>query len=494
VYNEKEIYIPMRKRSELFFSLILVPVDYLALVAAFVAAYIVRVKIDARPVAHPIDAMTYLKFALILLPVWILIFALAGLYRQSSQRGRLSELGKIFIAVSGGVMFTILLDFVQTVPFFPSKAVPIYAYGFGLLFVSLARIGVRAIQRGLFTSGIGVYRIIIIGSGDLAQQIATGLTKTFSGYRIIGCIDVARGASRRMSGLPVYSSLEEALRHISAKDIDEIIQADSALESDKILELVSYASSHHLAYRFVPNQFGVYAIRSEMGNLAGIPIVEMKRTSLDGWGRILKRSLDFIGALTGLALLSPMFLAIYVVMKISDNGPVIYRHRRLSRVGGELYIYKFRSMAWQYCTGPTRPYKTAQDALAAIGREDLIPEFERSQKLENDPRVTKLGSFLRRTSLDELPQLINVLKGEMSLVGPRPIIPAELEFYGDQSASFLALKPGITGLWQISGRSDLNYSERVKLDIYYVENWTLWLDIKILLRTLAVLLGRKGAY
>jgi exopolysaccharide biosynthesis polyprenyl glycosylphosphotransferase len=484
----------MRKRSELLFSLILVPVDYLALVAAFVAAYIYRVKIIATPVAHPVDSVTYLKFALFLLPIWILIFALAGLYNQSSQRGRLGELGKIFVAVSGGVMFTILLDFLQRVPLFPSKSIPIYAYGFGLLFVSLARIMVRAVQRGLFNYGIGVYRILIIGSGDLAQQIASGLTRTLSGYQIVGCIDVARGASKRMKGYPVYASLSDALLQLKPKDIDEIIQADSALEAEEILDLVGYASNNHLTYRFVPNQFGVYAVRSEMGNMAGIPVVSMKRTALDGWGRILKRSLDFAGAFFGLILLSPLFLVIFLIAKFSDKGPVFYRQRRLSRVGGEVYVYKFRSMNWKYCTGPKRPYKTAQEAFIAMGREDLIPEFEVSQKVADDPRVSKLGGFLRKTSLDELPQLLNVLKGEMSLVGPRPIIPAELELYGDQGSSFLALKPGITGLWQISGRSDLSFGERVKLDIYYVENWTLWLDIKILLRTVAVVFGRKGAY
>ncbi len=484
----------MRKRSELIFSLILVPVDYFALVAAFVAAYIVRVKIDVRPVAHPVEALTYLKFALILLPIWILIFALAGLYNQSSQRGRLGELGKIFVAVSGGVMFTILLDFLQPVPLFPSKSIPIYAYGFGLLFVSLARIIVRAIQRGLFSYGVGVYRILIIGSGDLAQKIAAGLSRPHSGYKIVAVIDIAKGAGKRMKGYPVYESLEAALHDLVVKDIDEIVQADSALESDEILDLVGYSTNHHLTYRFVPNQFGVYAVRSEMGNLAGIPVISMKRTALDGWGRILKRSLDFAGALLGLIILSPFFAIIFVIMKFTDNGPFFYLHRRLSRSGGEVRIYKIRTMIWKYCPGASRPYKTAQEALTGMGHADLIPEFEAAQKLEHDPRVSRLGDFLRRTSIDELPQLINVLKGEMSLVGPRPIIPAELEHYGEQGSSFLALKPGITGLWQISGRSDLSYRERVKLDIFYVENWTLWLDIKILLRTVAVVLGRKGAY
>jgi len=184
-----------------------------------------------------------------------------------------------------------------------------------------------------------------------------------------------------------------------------------------------------------------------------------------------------------------------ILVKLKDpNGPILYRHRRLSRNGVEVYVLKFRTMAWRYCTGPNRPFKTAEDAFKAMGREDLVKEFKLSQKVDDDPRVTRFGRFLRRTSLDELPQLFNVIKGDMSMVGPRPIIPAELEHYGDKSASFLALKPGIAGLWQTSGRSDVSYDDRVKLDIYYIENWSLLLDIKILFKTVIAILSGRGAY
>jgi lipopolysaccharide/colanic/teichoic acid biosynthesis glycosyltransferase len=184
-----------------------------------------------------------------------------------------------------------------------------------------------------------------------------------------------------------------------------------------------------------------------------------------------------------------------IMVKLRDPaGPILYRHHRLSRNGVSVPVLKFRTMLWKYCDGPGRPYHSAEETLTAMGREDLIEEFHRMQKIENDPRVSRLGKFLRRTSLDELPQLFNVLQGNMSLVGPRPIIQAELEHYGDRGAVFLALKPGITGLWQISGRSDISYEDRVKLDIYYVEHWTLFLDIRILLKTLRTMLNGKGAY
>lgn len=484
----------MRKRSELFFSLILVPLDFLALVAAFVAAYTIRVKVEGRPVAHPISAIDFLEILLVVLPVWILIFALVGLYTQSSLRGRLQEIGKVFVAVSGGVMFMILLDFFQRDSIFPSKAVPIYAYGLGLVFVLTARTVVRAVQRWLFNFGVGVHQALLVGSGELAQRIAHDLSFTRSGYRLLGSIDTARGAAKRMPGVPMFRSLEEALDTLDGQHIDEIIQADSGLDQEEILGLVNYATNHHVAYRFVPNQFGLYATNSAVSSMAGIPMIEIKLTPLDGWGRILKRSFDVIGATLGLVLLLPLILIIAVLIKILDPGPILYAHRRLTRIGKELPVFKFRTMKWQYCTGPEREFKTAEEAFAAMGRKDLVKEFARVQKVDNDPRVTRLGSFLRKSSLDELPQLINVLRGDMSLVGPRPIIPAELERYGDHGAHFLALKPGITGLWQISGRNDISYEERVKLDIYYIENWSLLLDIKILFKTVLTILSRKGAY
>jgi exopolysaccharide biosynthesis polyprenyl glycosylphosphotransferase len=391
-------------------------------------------------------------------------------------------------------MFTILLDFFQSAPLFPSKAVPIYAYGLGLVFVLVSRTIVRAAQRWLFNFNVGVHQVIIVGSGQLAQRIAGDLSLTRSGYRILGCIDTARWAAKRMPGISIYRNLDEALEMLGPRHIDEIIQADSGLDQEAILGLVNYATNHHISYRFVPNQFGLYATNSAVSSLAGIPMIEIKLTPLDGWGRILKRAFDVIGATFGLIILSPVFLVVYVTIKLRDPGPAFFRHRRLSRAGREVRVIKFRTMIWRYCDGPNRPYKNAIETLKAMGRADLIPEFERDQKLADDPRVSRLGRFLRKTSIDELPQLVNVLVGDMSLVGPRPIVPAELERYGEQGASFLALKPGLTGLWQISGRSDISYDERVKLDIYYVENWSLFMDIKILLKTVVTVLRHDGAH
>jgi exopolysaccharide biosynthesis polyprenyl glycosylphosphotransferase len=483
----------MQKRSELFFNIILLPIDFLAVVGAFVIAYAIRVKIDGRPVPNPLGIVLFLKLFLLILPVWILIFALLGLYNQPVNRSRLTELGKIFVAVSGGTMFLILLDFFSRQPLFPAKAIAIYGYGLSFLFVALGRQVIRAVQLSLFSHNIGIHRVLLIGSGDIAQGLVESLIKTSkTGYKILGVVDSAHNAQKRMEGLKVYPSFAEALKHI--RSVDEIIQADSALAPEEVLDLVSYASTHHVAYRFIPNQFGLFATNSSVTMLGGIPVIELRKTPLQGWGRIIKRAFDLIGSIAGLILLSPLFLVIATLIKSTDPGPVFYRHKRLSREGHEVYVFKFRSMILKYCTGGAYSGMSDEEVFRAIGRPELIEEFKKEQKLANDPRISKIGAFLRKTSLDELPQLINVLRGDMSLVGPRPIVEAELEHYGDETATFLTLKPGITGLWQTSGRSDISYEERVKLDIYYVENWSLWLDIKILLRTALSVFTGRGAY
>jgi exopolysaccharide production protein ExoY len=212
-------------------------------------------------------------------------------------------------------------------------------------------------------------------------------------------------------------------------------------------------------------------------------------------GLAAKRTLDVLGASAGLLVLAPVILLVAVLVKVTDPaGPVLYRQNRVGRGGRMVGVLKFRSMRWEYSTGPTRPYKTAAEAFRAMGRPDLVEEFEQEQKVADDPRISVLGRVLRATSLDELPQLVNALLGHLSLVGPRPVITAELERYGAHATSYLAVKPGITGLWQVSGRSNTGYDERVALDVRYVAEWRLALDLAILVKTVRTVLAREGAH
>ena len=211
--------------------------------------------------------------------------------------------------------------------------------------------------------------------------------------------------------------------------------------------------------------------------------------------RAVKRVVDVIGAVTGLIVLAPLFAIVALLVKVSDpTGPVFYRQNRLGHLGRRIGVLKFRTMRWAYSTGPDRPFQTAQEAFVAMGREDLLEEFELTQKVADDPRVSWLGALLRRTSLDELPQLVNVLLGHLSLVGPRPITAPELEKYGQHGDTFLTAKPGVTGLWQVSGRSGTTYDERVRLDLTYIRTQSAVLDLTILFRTVAVVLAQRGAH
>lgn len=478
----------MQKRSELLFNLLLLPIDFMAVTAAFVLSYFIRVRIEDRLVPNPLGFLLFLKIFLIIIPVWIFIFALLGLYSQSSQRGRVEETGKVFIGVSGGVMAMILLDFVSRTPLFPAKAIPIYGYGLSLAFVMFGRQVVRGVQRRLFNYGVGVQRVLMIGSGPIAQRLLSDLSGKGNGYKVVGVIDNAKGAMKRVGGLPVYSSFDDAKAAGAAKQVDGFLQADSALDQDEVLEMLDFASSRHLGFRFVPTQFGLYAVNSSVVMMSGVPVVEIRKTPLEGWGRIAKRTFDILGSAAGLVLLSPLLLLVALLVKIFDPGPVLYRQRRLSRWGKPISIIKFRTMKAKYSGRPDG------EVLRELGGEELVREFMKEKKLANDPRVSSLGRFMRRTSLDEFPQLWNVLKGDLSLVGPRPMLEDELERFGDSLNNILALRCGLTGLWQISGRSDIGFEGRVKLDLYYVENWSLLLDLRIILKTIWVLMKGPGAY
>jgi undecaprenyl-phosphate galactose phosphotransferase len=216
-------------------------------------------------------------------------------------------------------------------------------------------------------------------------------------------------------------------------------------------------------------------------------MISVYQTPLVGWGAIAKRIFDLIVSIILIALLSPVFLIIFVIKKIADPGPAFYISKRLSRFSEPIDLIKFRSMSAKYGS------RDASEEFREMGREDLVKEYEKNRKVENDPRITRFGSFLRTWSLDELPQIFNVLKGDLSLVGPRPILPQEAKLAHGRTALLHSVKSGVTGMWQVSGRSELSFDERIELELFYAQNWTFWLDIKILFKTIAVVLRKKGA-
>lgn len=482
------------RRSDVLRVFAYVLVDVSALYVAFVIAYILRAS-AAKPLAHNVSASGFAWVAACVAPLWVVVFVVCGLYSHHLDDRRISEVTRVVVAVAGGVMSLIVWDYLRPdSPIFPSRAVPIWAAMFGVALVLLLRSVVRQAVRMCFARGRGLHNVILIGSGPLAGQIAAILSRPGQGYRIVSVVDPQRDGGTFAPGIPIFRSIEAAVSASRCR-IDEFMQADLEIDRGDIARAMAFANDQGICYRFVPDQFGVYAAASSATTVGGIPVLELRLTALDGWGAVGKRAFDLAGSLLLIVFLSPLLLALAALVKLSDrDGPVCYRQDRLGKNGKPIRVMKFRSMSWKYSTGPDREFTSASEAFIAMGRPDLIPEFELNQKVQNDPRVSRFGRLLRSSSLDELPQLFNVLVGDLSLVGPRPITSAEIERYGRQRASFLALKPGITGLWQVSGRSAIGYDDRVKMDVFYAENWSTSLDVSILLRTVRTVTARRGAY
>jgi exopolysaccharide biosynthesis polyprenyl glycosylphosphotransferase len=482
------------RRREMLHIAMLVVFDSIAMTAAFEIGRALRAS-SGRPFAHVISESHFVAVMAAISPLWVVIFALCGLYRVQVHGGRVSEVGRVIAAVAAGVMLLISVDYYSFKDaFFPSHSVPLFALLVGIPLVVLERQLVRGIMRTMFGTGRGLHNVILIGTGPLAARIAKELTKPKSGYRLLAAVGLSHDHLRMVGGAPVFATLESAVAAFPGWRIDEIVQAEVDVSPAEATRLMDFANDAGVSYRFVPDKYDMYAAASRMTTLDGLPVMELRLTSLEGWGAVGKRVFDILGSMFLIVVFSPLLVGIVIAQKVTEPGaPIFYFQKRVGFAGRQIRVIKFRSMIWKYCTGPDREFKTAEEAFTAMGRADLIDEFQVNQKIADDPRVSKLGAFLRRTSLDELPQLFNALTGELSLVGPRPITQQELDRYGTQASSFLALKPGITGLWQVYGRSSTTYEERVKLDVYYVENWSLGMDVSILARTLVSVAARKGA-
>lgn len=469
----------MRKRSELVFNLLLVPLDAALLLASWVAAFLIRVRYTDLPTVYQIPGHVYLAAFIALAPVSIVIFALAGLYNFDSTRSRWLELSRVLIATSASTMTLIIIDFFTSEPLFPSKAVVIYGLVISSISIVCARFVLNSFQRWLFRYNVGRRQVVVVGSGAAADDLTYALQR-HNGYNLVATIsDVTPG-------------LKQIQKILKKHHVDEIFLAQADVPSSRHIELIQLTHSYHIAYKFVPTLAGLYQTRSQSALLGDLPVIEIVRTPLDGWWRIYKSLSDYVFALLGLVILSPFFIIIGFIIKITDGGKVFYRHERVGRDGKTIHVWKFRTMYSKYSTGSGFSNKTDAEILRELGDEKLAKEFAKEQKLKEDPRVTPVGRWLRKTSIDELPQLINVLRNELSLIGPRPVTKDELDRYGDAVPTFLLIKPGLTGLWQVSGRNDISYAERVKLDLYYIENWSALQDIRILIRTVGVLFFGKG--
>ncbi len=469
------------KRSELLLSFLLVPIDLLMIILAGITAYYIRFSEftrDIRPVIFELPFDQYFKAVVIVGFLWLVIFALAGLYNIRTARKLIREVYRVVSACSTGLMAVVILIFIRR-ELFDSRFIVLVGWILAIVYVSIGRALIRGVQRLLFTHDIGVRKAVLVGASKTADNLVNkfSVDRNF-GFRIV----------KRVKDFSMETS-EEVEQYLKNSEVDEVIQSDPNLSKKEILRLYDFADEHHLSFKYVADLLGTKVLKTEVMELAGIPVVEVKKTSLDGWGRIVKRIFDVIGSSILIILISPLMLITAIAIKLDSHGPIFFTSKDdgspLKRVGqgGKLFNYfKFRSMI-DKCDD-MRYNELSQNNLRKDG--PLV-------KIKDDPRVTRVGKIIRRFSIDELPELFLVFIGKMSLVGPRPHLPEEVAKYEHRHKKVLTIKPGITGLAQISGRSDLSFEEEVKLDTYYIENWSFLLDLAILLRTpFAVIRSRKA--
>ena len=439
------------------------------------------------PIIYQLNLNEFLVLIYKLIPALLLIFAFFGLYNLKGTRKFISELGRIIVGISLGLLLVILLFFFNQ-SIFPSRFIILATWGLGIIFVMLGRLILKQLQVFLFKQDYGLHKLVLItGSKQSLELIEQIIKNRKHGYKITGEFEYSES---------VLVNLEKLY---ADGQMDEILQGNPNLDDEVNLKLVQFARNKGLKFSFVPNLFEVQRNIVETDNLNGIPLISLKNTPLDGWGKVVKRLLDIILSLVCIIITSPIFLIVWLAVRLDSNGKAIYAADRGGR-DKDFKFYKFRTMFSHLSVGKEYGGEQAEKV-----RKDLWKNNDRGGaegpflKIKDDPRVTKVGKFLRRTKLDEIPQFWNVLKGDMSMVGPRAHVLDEVERYKNRYARMFSIKPGVFGLSQMAQMTwpDLPFEEEIRLNTFYIENWSVWLDIKILAQIFFLLLFNpkpKGDY
>jgi len=468
------------KKTEIAFGILRIPIDIVMIVLAFFSAYQLRPVTDLIPgIELPLDISTfpplneYIQFSGWVGVILLVLFAFNGMYSLKTSHKLSREIGKVIWLAIIWVLIIIAYYFViREFPF--SRLVLIYSFLLTIIYVSVGRYLINKVQRIFLKLGYGKRRVLFVGLNKITDQL-TEVFKNDLRFEVIGEI-----------GADEINDLSNIIKN---KKVDEIIQTKSDLSKTHAEDILDFCRENHIQYNFVPDIVQVQRTNIDITTPSGIPLISLKPTPLDGWGRVIKRIFDIFGSLVGLIVFSPIFLVTAIAIKLDSKGTILFKYlddgSRVKRVGqyGNLFnFYKFRSM---------KP-NTHNLRYTELAKQDIRKDSP-MVKIKNDPRVTNVGKFIRKWSIDELPQLWNVFKGDMSLVGPRPHLPEEVEKYDKHHKFVLSLKPGITGMAQISGRSNLEFEKEVQLDTYYIENWSIWTDIKIILKTFKVVFTGKEA-
>ncbi|MEW6610570.1 MAG: sugar transferase [Patescibacteria group bacterium] len=460
------------RKSDIYFTAALVPLDYLAMVGAASAAYFLRYAAffqRVRPVVFNLPFEKYFSLVLVIALAWIAIFAFSGLYAMSERKFS-GEIRRVALACSTGTLAVVLVFFFSR-ELFSSRFMILASWLFAVVFVLLARLCMRLGKRMYWKHGKGLHAVVLVGNEATARALLSSRFGSPSGgHRIVHQLQ-----QWDESGEQRLKEYAEA-----GNSIDELVLTDPDITKDRMKSLMDFCTAHQVGFRYTAELLGGQSSNIGVDLIAGIPIIEVRATRLDGWGKVWKRLFDVCVACVGLVVLVPITIVVGSAIILNSRGPVFVRLERIGARGKRFMLYKYRSMI----VGAHE----MKGALVAQNERRDGPLF----KMRNDPRITRVGRFLRRSSIDELPQLWNVLKGDMSLVGPRPHEPQEVSQYEVRQKKLLNVRPGITGMAQVSGRTDLTFAEEARIDMLYVEQWSLLLDIIILLKTPFVLLKYKG--
>jgi len=458
--------------------------DVVIIFSSFLLAYWVRFYspiTEIVPVTKGIPSLSfYLYGSIFVVVVWVAVFNAYGLYKSTRPKSAFDEFYLLGKGATLGFLVVLAFTFFYRGTSY-SRATLVAAWILGIILLYGERRIMAKLERGFIKRGYGVKKAVIVGTGEMGLSLYRKWKENPQlGYQLIGLVE-GEGKYENQTNpadsvdIPVLGTIDDLSRLIKDENVELVILALPLSYHQRIMEIILSCEDLKVEFQIVPDMVEIMAARAKVVSLDGIPLISLGRTPLEGWNRMVKRSLDITLSSAGLALLSPVFATLAILIKLDSKGAVFYKQERLGRDGKRFVQYKFRSMIEnaEEKTGPT----FAQD---------------------DDPRRTKMGAFLRRNNLDELPQLFNVLKGDMSLVGPRP----ERKFFVDKFKEgipryFLRhkVKSGITGWAQVNGlRGNTSIEERTKYDLFYVENWSLAFDIKILLLTLKDWFSSKKAY
>ena len=462
--------------------------DIFAMVLAFAAASLTVAMVDTPAIDLSKFLSTRIKLQNLLIVImfflsWQLIFRLSGIYRSRRLGSRLQEIYDLLKSTTIATSLLLVAGFFFNIILI-DKTFLITFWGASSLILIISRVILRLVLKGVRLKGYNTRQMVIIGTGERAEKFAEKILQNIElGYNILGFVDDQWKGLKKFNGngKKLLGKIEEFQELIKHQVIDEVvISLPVKSHYDKISTIIRLCEEQGIIVRLLSDLFDLEIAKSKIDHLEEIPILTLHSAPIQQWPLSFKRALDISLSLILLSLLSPLVLLVAILIKLDSKGPVFFIQERVGYNKRRFKLLKFRTMV-----------VNAEKIRNRIERLNEVsgPVF----KIRNDPRITRIGKWLRRTSIDELPQLINVLKGDMSLVGPRPPIQSEVEQYKRKDRRRLSMKPGITCLWQINGRSNIPFDKWMELDKEYIDNWSFWLDLKILAKTIPAVIRRSGA-